>query len=133
MRAFCLPPPLKSLELDPEKSVFVRSKSVALGVWGCCPCVCGSFSKSVSMSQAVVLCQRRQYGHWKSSVSSSAMKRTRIYELSLQRLRSRVDARLAGRIFISRTDCLGRGRRFHYWRFSINVCRSRCVLVVTMA
>lgn len=30
MRAFCLPPPLKSLELDPEKSVFVRSKSVGL-------------------------------------------------------------------------------------------------------
>lgn len=39
MRVFWVPLPLRSLELDLEKSVFVSSGSMALGMWGSCPCV----------------------------------------------------------------------------------------------
>lgn len=45
MRAFWVPPPLRSLDLDPEKSVFVSSGSMVLGMWGSCPCVRGKLQQ----------------------------------------------------------------------------------------
>lgn len=45
MRAFWVPPPLKSLELDPEESVIVSSGNMALGMPGSCPCVRGKLQQ----------------------------------------------------------------------------------------
>lgn len=45
MRAFWVPPPLSPLEPDPEKSVFVSSGSMALGMWGSYLCVRGKLQQ----------------------------------------------------------------------------------------